>query len=147
MDKMPASQKKELSTVRNGDLLSGLAIPGHKTLHSFCPVSGGGNKNDSDTKSGSLSNFTSGCFFYSSQQLLLRARAKLLLLLQLLLLLLLLTARAKTTIFYFGLLPRAKAKQNNSLLWPTHLLLAPSHLIQSEFTHYPGLCSGRSQIG
>ena len=47
-----------------------------------------GDKNDSDTESGSRSNFTLGFFFYSSlpQQLLLRARAKLLLLQQLLLL-------------------------------------------------------------
>jgi hypothetical protein len=30
---------------------------------------------------------------------------------------------------------------------PTHLLLAPPHLIQSEFTHAPGMSSGRSQIG
>ena len=36
MGKMPASQKKlELSTVGNGDLLAGLAIPGPKTLHGF----------------------------------------------------------------------------------------------------------------
>ena len=36
MDKMPTSQKKlELSTVGNGDLLAGLAIPGPKTLHGF----------------------------------------------------------------------------------------------------------------
>jgi hypothetical protein len=36
MGKTPASQKKlELSTVGNGDLLAGLAIPGPKTLHSF----------------------------------------------------------------------------------------------------------------
>ena len=34
MGKMPTSQKKlELSTVGNGDLLAGLAIPGPKTLH------------------------------------------------------------------------------------------------------------------
>jgi hypothetical protein len=47
------------------------------------------------------------------------------------LLLLLLTARAKTPI----------------LLARTHLLLAPPHLIQSEFTHAPGKSSGSSQIG
>ena len=36
MGKMPASQKKlELSTVGNGDLLAGLAIPGPKMLHGF----------------------------------------------------------------------------------------------------------------
>ena len=36
MGKMPTSQKKlELSTVGNGDLLAGLAIPGPKTLHGF----------------------------------------------------------------------------------------------------------------
>ena len=36
MGKMPASQKKlELSTVGNGDLLAGLAIPGPQTLHGF----------------------------------------------------------------------------------------------------------------
>ena len=36
MGKMPESQKKlELSTVGNGDLLAGLAIPGPKTLHGF----------------------------------------------------------------------------------------------------------------
>jgi hypothetical protein len=36
MDKMPTSQKKlELSTVGNGDLLAGLAIPGPKKLHGF----------------------------------------------------------------------------------------------------------------
>ena len=34
-----------------------------------------------------------------------------------------------------------------SLLAKTHLLLAPPHLIQSEFTHAPGTSSGRSQIG
>jgi hypothetical protein len=90
-----------------------------------------GDRNDTDTKSGSHSNvFTSGFFFYSSlpQQLLLRARAKLLL-------------------FYFWLLPRARAKNNSLLFMPTHLLLAPPHLIQSEFTHAPGTSSGRSQIG
>ena len=36
MGKTPASQKKlELSTVGNGDLLAGLAIPGPKMLHGF----------------------------------------------------------------------------------------------------------------
>ena len=36
MGKMSTSQKKlELSTVGNGDLLAGLAIPGPKTLHGF----------------------------------------------------------------------------------------------------------------
>ena len=83
-------------------------------------------------KSGSRSNFTSGFFFYSSlpQQLLLRARAKLLLLQQLLLLYfysrqglkqLLLQQLLfyyfysrqglKLLLFYFWLLPRARAKQ------------------------------------
>jgi hypothetical protein len=105
----------------------------------------GGNTNDSDTNSGSCSNFTSGFFFHSSlpQQLLLRARAKLLLLQQLLLLYFYSGQGLKILLFYIwqGL------KNYNSLLALTHLLLAPPHLIQSEFTHAPGTCSGRSQIG
>jgi hypothetical protein len=53
-------------------------------------------RNDTHTKSGSSSNFTSDFFFYSSlpQQLLLRARANL-------------------HLFYFCLLPRARAKKKN----------------------------------
>jgi hypothetical protein len=69
------------------------------------------------------------------------------------------TASSTTTRFYLGqglkqlllqqlllllLLLRARAK---TLFLPTHLLLAPPHLIQSEFTHAPGMSSGRSQIG
>ena len=62
---------------------------------------------------GSCSNFTSGFFFYSSlpQQLLLRARAKLLLLQQLLLLYFYSRQGLKLLLFYFWLLPRARAKQ------------------------------------
>jgi hypothetical protein len=73
----------------------------------------GGGTNDTDTKSGSRSNFTSGFFFYSSlpQQLLLRARVKLLLLQQLLLLYFHSQYRLKLLLFYFWLLPRARAKQ------------------------------------
>ena len=35
----------------------------------------------------------------------------------------------------------------SSLLELTQLLLAPPHIFQSEFTHAPGMSSGRSQIG
>jgi hypothetical protein len=58
-----------------------------------CPIPAGDRK-DTDTKAGSRSNVTSGFFIYSSlpQQLLLRTRAILLL-------------------FYYWLLPRARAKQ------------------------------------
>jgi hypothetical protein len=68
---------------------------------------------DTDTKSGSRSNFTSGFFVYSSfpQQLLLRARAKLLLLQQLLLLYFYSQQGLKLLLFYFWLLPRARAKK------------------------------------
>jgi hypothetical protein len=123
-------------------------------LNSFCrpdylsssplPALAGGDKNDTDTKSGSRSNvFTSGFFFYSSlpQQLLLRARAKLLTTL------LLLTSRAKTTLihyfwllprarakklllFYFWLLPRARAKKLSSLLLASFTTASFYHLHQ-----------------
>ena len=85
------------------------SCPGLRSLQS----SARSDKNNTDTKSGSRSNFTSGFFFYSSlpQQLLLRARAKLLLLQQLLLLYFYSRQGLKLLLFYFWLLPRARAKQ------------------------------------
>ena len=80
----------------------------------------------------SHSNFTSGFFFYSSlpQQLLLRARAKLLLLQQLLLLYFYSRQGLKLLLFYFWLLPRARAKKLTTRADPSPSSSTPPHPIR-----------------
>jgi hypothetical protein len=54
----------------------------------------------------------------------------------------------KTPITTASLTPTSThGKGYTTILTLTHLLVAPPHLIQSEFTHAPGTSSGRSQIG